>query len=297
MTINSMTGFARMSGAHGEHSWLWEIKSVNGRGLEIRCRIPSGFDQLEDKLRKLIKATFQRGSINLQLQLETTSASSHFRINEEFLNELLIVAESYVQEGRARPPRMDGMMGLKGVIEVDEHSGNKTRDPDLETALLASATELLEKLVAMREDEGRQLLPVLSGQLEEIDALVSRGSELAADWPEYSRKRLKVQMERLMGEAGNLDASRLEQELALLATKADITEELDRLASHIAATRDMLEGGAAEGIGRRLDFMCQEFNREANTLCSKVNDKELTQVGLDLKVLIDRMREQVQNIE
>lgn len=295
--ISSMTGFARISGAHGEQSWLWEAKSVNGRGLEIRCRMPPGFDQLEDKVRKLVKSTFQRGSINLHLQLETTTATSHFRINEEFLDELLARADIYVHDGKARPPRIDGMMGLKGVIEPTEKPRNNEQDPAMEVALMASAAELMAKLADMRREEGRQLLPVLSSHLDEIDNLVSRGSELAADWPENSRRRLKAQLDRLMAEAETLDSGRLEQELALLATKADISEELDRLASHITATREMLDGEATEGVGRRLDFICQEFNRETNTLCSKANDKELTQVGLDLKVLIDRMREQVQNIE
>ncbi|WP_373087102.1 YicC/YloC family endoribonuclease [Sneathiella sp.] len=295
MTVNSMTGFARIGGSHGDTGWLWEMKSVNGRGLEIRCRMPAGLDQLEDRLRKLVKAHFQRGSINLHLQFETAAADSGYRVNETFLDELLSLAADYVDAGRARRPRMDGMLALRGVIEQTDTSAGVVDDA-LEAALFASAEELVAVMGTMREEEGRQLLPVLTAQLDEIERLVDRAIGFALKWPDNARAKIKAQMELIL-DGGQLDPGRLEQELAMLTTKADISEELDRLASHIISTREMLAGPSAAGVGRRLDFICQEFNREANTLCSKANDKELTQVGLDMKVVVDRLREQIQNIE
>ncbi|WP_293959239.1 YicC/YloC family endoribonuclease [Sneathiella sp.] len=296
MTINSMTGFARASGSFKGVSWLWEMKSVNGRGLEVRCRIPAGFDHLEDPLRKLVKTRITRGNVNIHLQFDRASAGTAYQVNHEFLEELLSLAHHYAERGEADRPRMDGMLALRGVIETrDETAGEDADDEGLAAAMLSSAGELVESLAAARSEEGRALGPVLIAQLDEIKALVARATEIAAGWPDKMRAKIKAQMAILL-ESGELDEGRLEQELALLTTKADIAEELDRLTSHIAATRDMLEGASAP-VGRRLDFICQEFNREANTLCSKANDKELTQIGLDLKVLVDKMREQVQNIE
>ena len=296
MTINSMTGFARASGSFDGIGWLWEMKSVNGRGLEVRCRIPAGFDHLEDPLRKLVKARFSRGNVNIHLQFENRGSDMAYQVNREFLDELLTLANRYVESGQAERPRMDGMLSLRGVIEPrDEAAGGEIDDEGLAAALLASAGELVDSMAATRREEGDALGPVLIAQLDDIKALVARATEIAANWPEKMRAKIKAQMAMLL-ESGELDEGRLEQELALLTTKADIAEELDRLTSHIAATREMLDSGK-EPVGRRLDFICQEFNREANTLCSKANDKELTQIGLDLKVLVDKMREQVQNIE
>ncbi|MZR21406.1 YicC family protein [Sneathiella chungangensis] len=296
MTINSMTGFARASGALDGLAWLWEIKSVNGRGLEVRCRLPAGFDFLEDKLRKAAKAKFERGNINLHLQFENRAAETAYKVNRRFLDELFALAHDYVQNGQARQPRIDGMLALRGVIEPKDDAVAETDAEALGAALLASAGELMDGLAAMRAEEGAQLRPVLLAQLDEIKTLVARATDLAAGWPERAREKIRAQMALIL-DAGTLDEARLEQELALLTTKADISEELDRLTSHVAATREILVGTGKGAVGRRLDFICQEFNREANTLCSKANDKELTQIGLDLKVLVDKMREQVQNIE
>ena len=291
-----MTGFARASGSFDGVGWLWEMKSVNGRGLEVRCRLPSGFDYLEDKMRKAAKSRFERGNINLHLQLESRSSGVAYQVNQDFLDELLTLANHYVEDGQARRPRMDGMLNLRGVIEPKE---DPTADVDAEAftaALLASAEELLDSMATARADEGEQLRPILIAQLDEIETLVTRASEITKSWPERAREKIKAQMALIL-EAAELDEGRLEQELALLTSKADISEEIDRLTGHVAATRELLSGGQKGGVGRRLDFICQEFNREANTLCSKAHDKDLTQIGLDLKVLVDKMREQVQNIE
>lgn len=297
MTVNSMTGFARTSGSFASYSWQWEAKSVNGKGLEIRCRMPAGFDQLEDNVRKLLKSKFQRGSMNIQFQFETVVGEQPYRVNTTFLEELLKISGQYAKDGRAELPRMDGMLGLRGVIEHNEATENYSENSDLQVALQKSALEVLSLLALARAEEGGRLSPVLGDQLDEIEALVSQAKAQIADGPDNARQRLKSQLERILGETKIVDENRLEQELALLATKADISEELDRLSSHIGSSREILNGSSEHGMGRRLDFICQEFNREANTLCSKANDKALTQTGLDMKAVIDRLREQVQNIE
>ncbi|USG59987.1 YicC family protein [Sneathiella marina] len=297
MTVNSMTGFARSIGSFKTYSWQWEAKSVNGKGLEIRCRMPAGFDQLEDKIRKLLKSTFHRGSMNIQLQFENTQGEQAYRVNTVFLDELLTLANQYVEEGRGQLPNMDGMLALKGVIEQNDIAQDHAGNDELQAVLLESAAEVLANLSSVRAEEGGRLSPILNAQLDEIEILVSRAKEQIVDGPDNSRRRLKTQMDRILSETKTLDEGRLEQELALLATKADISEELDRLSSHIASAREVLNGTSDHGMGRRLDFICQEFNREANTLCSKSSDKALTQTGLDMKAVIDRLREQVQNIE
>ncbi|MEH6525255.1 MAG: YicC/YloC family endoribonuclease [Sneathiella sp.] len=297
MTVNSMTGFARSSGSFAAYSWQWEAKSVNGKGLDIRCRMPAGFDQLEDKIRKRLKSTFHRGSMNIQLQFENTQGEQPYRVNTVFLDELLTLANQYAEEGRAQLPAMDGMLAVKGVIEQNDGAQDLAGNEELQLVLLESAADVFTHLAAVRAEEGGRLSVILKVQLDEIEILVSRAKEQIADGPDNNRRRLKTQMERILAENNTLDEGRLEQELALLATKADISEELDRLTSHIESTRDILNGDTDHGMGRRLDFICQEFNREANTLCSKSSDKALTQTGLDMKAVIDRLREQVQNIE
>ncbi len=298
MALQSMTGFARINGTHEEYSWLWEVKSVNGRGLEIRCRIPYGFDKVEEIARKNLKSKMQRGTVNLHLQLNQPSGTSAYQINQTFLDELISIAKDKSEKNNLEAARIDGLMEIKGVIEQADKSAidDKTQEA-LEQALSVSLYELFDNLINTRLGEGAQLLPVLNNQLNEIEELSKKALNTAALRPENVRARMKTHLDMILGGGGSIDANRLEQELALLATKADISEELDRLTSHVLTARDVLASDKSEGIGRRLDFICQEFNREANTLCSKSNDKELTQVGLDLKVVIDRLREQVQNIE
>ncbi len=298
MTIRSMTGFARESGANAEQTWLWEVKSVNGRGLEIRCRLPGGFDRVEEAARKLLKSKLHRGTVNLQLQLNQAASKSSYQINHHFLGELLALGKSLSEAGHAEPARIDGMLSLKGVIEQgDRELSDDTDQEKLEAELIGSVKKLIQKLDNTRAEEGAQLNPVLNAQIDEIADIIEKSNKCAALRPEKVRERFKAQMENLLSNNNSLDEGRLEQELALLATKADVSEELDRLAGHVETVRNLLKTDGGDAIGRRLDFICQEFNREANTLCSKAGDKELTQLGLDLKVIIDRMREQVQNIE
>ncbi|MEP3244984.1 MAG: YicC/YloC family endoribonuclease [Sneathiella sp.] len=292
-----MTGFARASGEYEDFTWLWEIKSVNGRGLETRCRLPGGFDRVEEVARKQIKARFQRGSINLHLQLSRNSDKGNYQINSLFLEEVQKVAHALVEAGQATKPTADGLLALKGVIEVGDPQQDEKQQEKLETALLKTLDDVLGKLEATRIEEGSQLLPVLKGQIDEIAGLVVQAEEVSNARLEKTQERVTKQIEMILSQAASLDEGRLEQELAILATKADISEELDRLKGHVQTTQDLLTPDQDGAIGRRLDFICQEFNREANTLCSKAGDKELTKIGLDLKVVIDRLREQVQNIE
>ncbi len=298
MSLQSMTGFARTSGNQSDYSWLWELKSVNGRGLEIRTRLPYGYDSVEEAARKKIKAAFHRGSVNLHLQLQQPSGKSDYQINHDFLDELISIARQKSELAGVQTARIDGLLGLKGVIEPAEKAiANEDEQEALEKALLLSLDEAISKLTEARIAEADQLAPILNAQLDEIASLTEAALKSASLRPENVRARIQKQLETLMENGVSRDEDRIEQELALLATKADISEELDRLASHVVTAREILGSGGKDAIGRRLDFICQEFNREANTLCSKSNDTELTQIGLEMKVIIDRFREQVQNIE
>nr|WP_234397684.1 YicC/YloC family endoribonuclease [Sneathiella glossodoripedis] len=249
-------------------------------------------------LRKILKTNFHRGSINLHLQLQQTSGKSNYQINHEFLDELIELSKEKAGLGGVKSPRIDGLLALKGVIEPAEKAIlDETEQQALEAALLTSLQEAVSKLTEARVAEGAQLQPVLLSQLDEIGSLTKAAASSAALRPENMRARLQRQIDTLLENGVSREGDRLEQELALLVTKADISEELDRLASHVATAREILAGKEGDAIGRRLDFICQEFNREANTLCSKSNETELTQIGLEMKVIIDRFREQVQNIE
>ncbi len=298
MTLQSMTGFSRISGGWEDFSWLWELKSVNGRGLEIRCRLPGGLDRVEEIARKKMKAKFQRGTVNIHLQLQRSGSKNEYQINEAFLKQLIDSAKEQSTSNDLLPASIDGLLNIRGVVEQSEQSRLNDEDQEVfETELLKSFDQALEALGEARDHEGSQLAPVLLDQVKTIGDLIVKAESCSALRPEAVKERINRQMELLLSSPQDLDAGRIEQELALIATKADISEELDRLKGHVTSCQEILSRGHKDGIGRRLDFMCQEFNREANTLCSKSNDKDLTEIGLDLKVIIDRLREQVQNIE
>ncbi|MCC7272237.1 MAG: YicC family protein [Alphaproteobacteria bacterium] len=290
-----MTGYARREGRHGRDSWIWEIKSVNGRSLELRSRMPTGTDHLEIQVRAAAAERLKRGNIAVTLTFARRPATARLTVNRELLDQAIgLMAEL---EGRidAAPPRLDGLLSIKGVIEAvdeaDEDAGGEERD----AALLESFRAALDLLVAGRRAEGARLREVLVVRLAEIEQHVAAAAACAAAQPAAIRDRLHAQLEALLGTLAQIGPERLAQEAALLAAKADIREEIDRLTAHVGAARAMLaEGGA---VGRRLDFLCQEFNREANTLCSKSGDIELTRIGLALKSAIEQLREQIQNIE
>lgn len=291
-----MTGFARADGATETCTWAWEAKSVNGKGLDVRLRVPRGFDALDTIARDRVTKRFKRGNISLNLEISWTRPLSQMRVNDEVLAQVLVAVDK-VQAARpdATPPSVDGILGLRGVLEQVDDEPSADERAQLEEVLLAGLEQTLEQLVEGREAEGQRLGGVLHDQLADVEILYEKASALAALAPDTIRKRLAEQVSNLTQDIQALDPERLAQEAALIMTKADIREELDRLAAHIAAARDLL--GEGEPVGRRLDFLCQEFNREANTLCSKSSDTELTRIGLELKAVIEQFREQVQNIE
>ena len=293
-----MTGFARAGGHDGDFSWTWEVKSVNGRGLELRCRLPGGMEALEAPARQLAAAKLRRGNVNINLQVSRAAGVSAYRLNHGLLRQLAdIVREAEgVIDGAA--PRIDGLLGLKGVLETIEPEESEEAREAREQAMLRSLAEAVAGLVAARAAEGSRLSAILREQIGDMARLTEQAAVCAALRPEAIKQRLKDQVAALLEASPALSEDRLAQEAAILVAKADIREELDRLRAHVAAAGDLLNsGGDAGGAGRRLDFLSQEFNREANTLCSKSGDVDLTRIGLDLKLVIDRFREQVQNIE
>ncbi len=293
MSIASMTGFARAEAVSGDRQWVWELRSVNGRGLDIRCRVPNGYDALDPVVRTAVALRCKRGNISVNLT-ESRQQRPRLSVNREALDQVLsILAELKADSAiGAAPPRLDGLLALPGVIErADEESDPASALPLLTQQL----NEALDGLKAMRLAEGARLVDLAAAQIDEIERLTNAARGIAASQPGAIAGRLRQQLEALLGQVPLPSPERLAQESALLAAKADVREELDRLAAHVSAVRALIKSGGA--IGRKFDFLCQEFNREANTLCSKAADVELTRIGLDLKVAIEQLREQVQNIE
>jgi uncharacterized protein (TIGR00255 family) len=297
VTLVSMTGFAREIGSTEAHSWVWEAKCVNGRGLDCRFRTPQGLDHLEEILRKKVKSLFNRGNFSLGLQLTRKGQAQKYQVNTEFLSQLVSVAKEQAKSAGLEPPRVEALISVKGIVDLDEQADDEEAQKNLESSLLKSAEILLIKLLDSRQEEGKRLQEIIARQVDDIENLTEAAGKTASLRPENVRARITKQMGLILGDDNILQEDRLEQELAILATKADISEELDRLKAHVASARDMIMQSNGEAVGRRLDFLCQEFNRESNTLCSKSNDKELTRIGLDMKVVIDQLKEQVQNIE
>jgi uncharacterized protein (TIGR00255 family) len=295
MTLKSMTGFGRSAGTHAETSWHWEVRSVNGRGLEFRFRMPPGLEGLEIKARSLCQERFARGNCTLNLTLRRETGELAIRLNEAALSEALAVAERARALTQLAAPGLDTLLAMRGVVEVVESEESEEAQSRLEEALLKGLTAALDQLAAARTAEGARLTSVMAKQLSQISSLVERAANASARQPEAITQRLTEQVTRLTETGAGLDPERLHQEALLLAAKADIQEELDRLRAHVAAAKDLL--AQDQPVGRRLEFLTQEFNREANTLCSKASDLEISRAGLELKTVIDQLREQVQNIE
>ena len=293
MAISSMTGFARAEGEAAGISWVWELKSVNGKSLDLRLRLPPGYDALEAPLRAAVSGRLRRGNISATLAVNRISPPT-IRINREMLSRVLAVLNELAGEVEAAPPRLDGLIGLRGVIETVEDESDDIVDARRE-AIIGAWSLALDRLAAARSEEGQRLGAVLGAQLAELAELVVAASASAAAQPEALRARLQQSLAALAELAPSVAPERVAQEIALLVSRGDIREELDRLRAHLAQAGDLLAKGA--GVGRQLDFLCQELNREANTLCSKSADIELTRVGLALKVAIEQFREQVQNLE
>lgn len=295
MSLKSMTGFGRSAGVHGETSWHWEVRSVNGRGLELRFRMPSGLEGLEIKARSLAQEKLARGNCTLNLALRRETGQLAIRLNEAALSQALAAAERAQALTHKEAPNLDTLLAMRGVVEVVEGEESEEAHAKLEDALLKGLGGALDQLVAARKAEGARLASVMTNQLGQISDLVERVADASARQPQAIRQRLTEQVTRIMETGAGLDPERLHQEALLLAAKADIQEELDRLRAHVAAANDILAQDPPAGRG--LEFLAQEFNREANTLCSKASDVEISRAGLELKTVIDQLREQVQNIE
>ena len=294
--IASMTGFARSSGSVDGYSWNWEAKSVNGKGLDVRCRLPQGFEEVDVEARTATGKAFKRGNFNLILTIQETSQQSQYQINRALLDQLVETAkELQVDLDGFDKPSLDGLFAVRGVIEQVTESDDEAELTARKKEVLGGLKEVLSSLAQNRLDEGLRIGEVLFDQLDAIIKLCQQAEKIAALQPENIREKLNQQIAELLEAVPSLPEERLAQEAAVLMTKADVREELDRLQAHIEAAKDLLDGGGV--IGRRLDFLCQEFNREANTLCSKAADVELSKIGLELKAVIEQYREQVQNIE
>ena len=293
MGVASMTGFARAQGEAPGTSWIWEVKSVNGRALDLRLRLAPGFDAVEPELRAALAQRFRRGNISANLSLSRTTAPA-LRVNREALSQLVALINELTGEVEAAPPRLDGLLALRGVIETVENEDEAVVEARRQ-AVLAGWSAALSQLAAARADEGARIGALLKSQLDEMAVLAAAAEGCAAAQPAAIRERLRTMLANLADLMPSMPEERVAQEVALLATRSDIREEIERLHAHIEQASELLQQD--EAVGRRLDFLCQELNREANTLCSKSTDIELTRTGLSLKAVIEQFREQVQNIE
>jgi uncharacterized protein (TIGR00255 family) len=295
MALSSMTGFARSHGASGPYTFEWELKSVNAKGFDLRMRLPPGWDELEAFAKKRAGEVLSRGTVYANLNVKRTGAASTIRINEEVLASIVKVAGVLAGKIDAVAPSIDGLLGIKGVIEVVEPESSEDEDKAAKAAAAAAFDQALLDLLEMRQREGVTLGQILSQRMDELERLAQKAEAAPGRRPEAIKARLAEQIAALLETSDRFDPDRLNQEALLIAAKADIREELDRIASHISQTREMIGKGGP--IGRRLDFLAQEFNREVNTCCSKSNDLELTNTGLAMKNVVEQFREQVQNLE
>ena len=290
-----MTGFARAEGTESGYGWAWEVRSVNAKALDIRLRLPPGFERLEGAIRGAVSKRVTRGSVNGTLALDRSGRTPTLSVNHEALDQVIQLAADLAQRVDAEKPRIDGLLSIRGVIETTEPQDSEEERAALDEAIRKSFGDALTALQKARAEEGTRLADVVDAHIDEIETLTGQAVAHASTQPAALEARLREQIKSLFEEDARLSEERIAQEVALLLVKADVREELDRLTAHIGAARALMSAG--EPVGRRLDFLCQEFNREANTLCSKASDIELTRIGLDLKACIERLREQIQNIE
>jgi uncharacterized protein (TIGR00255 family) len=295
MTLSSMTGFARSHGVSGSYAWAWELKSVNAKGLDLRLRLPPGWDAIESPARSKMAEVVARGTVHGNLSVTREGVAPVVCVNEAVLTAVLDTMRDLAGRIEASPPTLDGILALKGVVEVIDQDEREDERQAAETAIVAGFGLALAGLADMRRHEGETLGRLLSARLAEIARLAARAEAAPSRRPEAIKARLAEQVAALLDTSERFDSDRLYQEAILLATKADIREELDRLAAHVEQSRKLLNQGGA--IGRRLDFLAQELNRESNTLCAKANDIELSNIGLELKSVVEQFREQVQNLE
>jgi uncharacterized protein (TIGR00255 family) len=295
MALSSMTGFARSHGTSGPYSFEWELKSVNAKGFDLRMRLPPGWDELEPLVRKRAAQALSRGTVYANLSVKRTNALSSVKVNEDVLASIVKIAGELAGRIDAVAPSIDGLLAIKGVIEVVEPESSEAEDKAAKAAAAATFELALNSLIEMRKREGVTLGQILSQRMDEIESLMQKAEAAPGRKPEAIKLRLAEQIAALLDSSDRFDPDRLSQEAVMIAAKADIREELDRIASHISQAREMIKNGGA--IGRRLDFLAQEFHREVNTCCSKSNDVELTNTGLEMKNVVEQFREQVQNLE
>jgi uncharacterized protein (TIGR00255 family) len=295
MALSSMTGFARGHGVAGTYAWSWELKSVNSKGLDLKLRLPPGWDAIEATVRARASEVLSRGSVFANLTVSREGVAPVARINEPVLAAVLATLKALSGKVDAAPPTLDGILSLKGVIDVSEAEESETERAAAESAVVAGFAQALKGLAEMRRNEGDALGKILTGRLSEIGELAARAEATPGRKAEAIKARLAEKIAELLEDSQRFDPDRLHQEALLLATKADIREELDRLTAHVAQGRKLISAGGP--VGRKLDFLAQELNRESNTLCSKANDLELTNIGLELKAVVEQFREQVQNLE
>lgn len=295
MTLQSMTGFSRVEGTSGRTRWAWEFRSVNGKGLDLRLRLPPGLEALEADVRRLAGEAFSRGNLQIGLATSVSEAQVEAVVNQGALAAVLALRDQLAGTIDPAPLKLDTLLSVRGIVdfrEAEESEAERaTRDADIRTGL----AEAIRCLVDMRRKEGAALAAVLLAQVARIETLTATVEADPSRSVSAIAERLSAQVAMLMQGTTALDRDRLHQEAALLATKADLREEIDRLKAHVRAARELIaEGGP---IGRKLDFLAQEFNRESNTICSKSNAAQVTAAGIELKVVIDQFREQVQNLE
>lgn len=295
MALSSMTGFSRAEGVTGAALWAWEIKSVNSKGLDVKLRLPPSLDSAEPAIRHKVSAAVARGSVFASLSVKRETGAVEVRINEAVLAQVAEAARLVAERIDARAPAIDGLLAIKGVIDVVEAEESEEEKARLVADVLAGLDTALARLLDMRRSEGAALGAVLADRLDEIAVLKREAEDNPCRRPEAIRAKIADQITALMEPGRNFDPDRLHQEALMVASKADIREELDRLDAHVAAARKLMKEGGA--VGRKLDFLAQEFNRETNTLCSKANDVTLTATGLALKAVVEQFREQVQNLE
>lgn len=309
MTFQSMTGFARAEGrievaadagsagndgAWAIGHWVWEIRSVNSKGLDLRLRLAPGFEAIEADCRRIMGASLTRGALQANLRYDREASAEIPVVNRAALESVLAAVEELRERLGSPPPAAEAILAIRGVVEPGGMAEDEAVVAKRNKAVLAGLEEAMAGLVAARAEEGAKIAKVLAGQVDEIERLTRAVEEDPSRTPQAIRERMAAQLAPLL-ESSDLDPQRLHQEAAILATRADLREEIDRLHTHVHAARDLLSAGGP--VGRKLDFLAQEFNRECNTVCSKSNASTVTSLGLEMKVVIDQFREQVQNVE
>ncbi len=295
-----MTGFSRTTGTfnskiQGETTWSIEIRSVNGKGLDIRLRMPNSLEPIEAELRSYLSKQLKRGNITINIILKNQEARGRIELNKDAFEDVLNAAKTASKISNLPLPALDSLLSMRAVLQEQETLEDEKETSAMQKSLLRDVKEAIDALVTARSEEGSNLVIILNDRLKQITKLVKEAEKLAHDQPQMIKTKLEDNIKKHLEDREELDPQRLHQEAVLITVKADVSEELDRLKAHVEQAETLLNSN--KPIGRRLDFLCQEFNREANTLCSKSQSKDLTYVGLELKTIIDQLREQVQNIE